>query len=241
MLMMDTELYADHIARHYAAYRPLLHQVILQRVLGDKRYNCGLDIGCGTGQSSLALLPFCQNIVGLDPSQEMLANTIVNQDIEYQHFDKSHLDFETRHFDLITLAGSLFYGKSQQLLDEIIRVLKPEGRVIVYDFNIHLASLKGLLPLPEITDYYDHTVNFDGLALGDLQEVEVQEVTYSLALSTIELAHLLLADEPTYERLKQSFPTENLFDSVLATLAQEYGKQQQIDMPVTLYWAVYTN
>lgn len=239
--MMDTEFYADHIAPHYAAYRPPLHQVILERVLGDKRHNRGLDIGCGTGQSSLALLPFCRQVTAIDPSREMLAKAIEHPDIAYNYFDKAQLDFKPQSFDIITLAGSLFYGKSQQLLDEITRVLKPGGRVIVYDFNIHLASLKALLALPEITDYYDHTVNFDGLELGNLQEVEVQEATYSLALSNVELAHLLLADEPTYEKLKQSFPTENLFDSVLATLAQEYGRQQQIDLPVNLYWAVYTN
>ena len=147
---MDTELYANHIALHYAAYRPPLHQVILERVLGDNRYSCGLDIGCGTGQSSIAILPFCQKVIGVDPSQEMLSRAVVNQDIDYQHFDKTQLDFEARHFDLITLAGSLFYGKSQQLLDEITRVLQIGGRVIVYDFNIHLTSLQEIFPLPEI-------------------------------------------------------------------------------------------
>jgi hypothetical protein len=62
-----------------------------------------------------------------------------------------------------------------------------------------------------------------------------------LALSTAELAHLLLADEPTYENLQEFFTTENLFDSVLVLLGQEYGKQQQIDLPATLYWSVYKN
>jgi SAM-dependent methyltransferase len=240
-MAMDTALYTDHIAQHYAAYRPPLHQVILERILGDTHYPRGLDIGCGTGQSSLALLPFCKEIIAIDPSKDMLAKAIANKAIEYGYFDKVHLDFKDQYFDIITLAGSLFYGKSQQLLDEISRVLQPGGRVIVYDFNILLTSLQALFPLPDITGYYDHTVNFDGLALSNLQEVDVQKATYSLALSTAELAHLLLADEPTYENLQEFFTTENLFDSVLALLGQEYGKQQQIDLPATLYWSVYKN
>jgi ubiquinone/menaquinone biosynthesis C-methylase UbiE len=168
-MAMDTALYSDHIAQHYAAYRPPLHQVILERILGNTHYPCGLDIGCGTGQSSLALLPFCKEIIAIDPSKDMLAKAIANKAIEYGYFDKVHLDFKDQYFDIITLAGSLFYGKSQQLLDEISRVLQPGGRVIVYDFNILLTSLQALFPLPDITEYYDHTVNFDGLALSNLQ------------------------------------------------------------------------
>uniref|UniRef100_UPI00260FC5BF methyltransferase domain-containing protein n=1 Tax=uncultured Vibrio sp. TaxID=114054 RepID=UPI00260FC5BF len=33
----------------------------------------GLDIGCGTGVSSEALIKFCSRLVGIDPSRAMLA------------------------------------------------------------------------------------------------------------------------------------------------------------------------
>ena len=235
---MDTELYADHIAQHYAAYRPPLHEVILKRIIGERRYRQGLDIGCGTGQSSLALLPFCHQVVGIDPSREMLAETIKNECITYQYFDKEHLDFADGSFDIITLAGSLFYGKSQQLIDEIIRVMEPGGHAIVYDFNIHLETLSAILPIPEVSDYYDHSVNFSGLQLGNLTEITHQEVKESLRISTENQSHLLLSEQPTYLAIKALSPKQELYPLVLEKL-NEMNPQQQIKLPVNLFWSLY--
>ena len=60
-------------AFHYASYRPPLHSKILKRCLVDRFYDSGLDIGCGTGQSSIALSDFCNRVVGIDSSSEMIS------------------------------------------------------------------------------------------------------------------------------------------------------------------------
>jgi hypothetical protein len=44
------ERYDSTSARHYAAFRPPLHSLILERVIGpSESFQVGLDIGCGTG------------------------------------------------------------------------------------------------------------------------------------------------------------------------------------------------
>jgi len=43
---------------------------------GDSRphefFRVGLDAGCGTGHSAVALAKYCERVFGLDPSQSML-------------------------------------------------------------------------------------------------------------------------------------------------------------------------
>lgn len=60
-----SEEYDEAIAYHYNAYRPPLHEVILSQVLGkDERFQNGLDIGCGTGYSAIALAKYCSQVYG---------------------------------------------------------------------------------------------------------------------------------------------------------------------------------
>jgi ubiquinone/menaquinone biosynthesis C-methylase UbiE len=50
------ERYDQVTAGHYAAYRPALHSLILRRVFSDAdSFDVGLDGGCGTGHSAIAL------------------------------------------------------------------------------------------------------------------------------------------------------------------------------------------
>ena len=71
-----SDKYTETVAAHYAAYRPPLHPHILKRVLSNAgTFAVGLDIGCGTGRSSVALTPFCERVFAIDPSDSMLAET----------------------------------------------------------------------------------------------------------------------------------------------------------------------
>ncbi len=134
---MPTE-YDPITAKHYAAYRPCLHLPILQKCIKNEHYALGLDIGCGTGQSALALTNFCNKVIAIDPSESMLQNAMPHNQIEYQHCNGQDLQFEANIFDCITFAGSLFYAKSQHLLNEVEKVAKPNAQVIIYDFMVLL-------------------------------------------------------------------------------------------------------
>ncbi len=60
------DIYDDQIARHYAAYRPPLHQLIINEALENQLFEVGLDIGCGTGCSAIALADRCRQVFGVD-------------------------------------------------------------------------------------------------------------------------------------------------------------------------------
>ena len=153
----------DHItSKHYAAYRPPLHRLILEKCIKKEvTFELGLDIGCGTGQSSKALLSYCKKIIGIDPSLDMIKEAIPNPKICYQHFDGQNLRFQDLHFDIIPFAGSLFYGKSQRLLDEVIRVGYDHAVIIIYDFEILFDELYKTLGIENsvVESDYNHFEN----------------------------------------------------------------------------------
>ena len=85
--------YDNITAYHYSVYRPALHLPILESCLEGKYFEKGLDIGCGTGHSSIALANFCNEIVGLDPSSDMLNKTIFDKKVNYLHWDEKNYLF----------------------------------------------------------------------------------------------------------------------------------------------------
>jgi SAM-dependent methyltransferase len=81
-----TERYDSTAARHYAAFRPPLHGLILDRAIRpNESFQVGLDVGCGTGYSAVALAKYCDRVFGLDPSRSMLDAAQRHPRITYIH------------------------------------------------------------------------------------------------------------------------------------------------------------
>ncbi len=203
-------------ASHYAAYRPSLHAKILKAVFdSSEKFELGLDVGCGTGQSSIALAHYCTNVVGVDPSNEMLGESIKHPKVSYLLIDSNTLNLNSNTFDIITFAGSLYYAKSQAMLNEIVKVAKNNCRIIIYDFEIFLEPIciqLGLQSdLPLSTDY-DHQANFSGLNEQFITLDNELRKSVMLDIKITDLAHLLLSSKDNYERLAKAFGITNLYD-----------------------------
>ena len=189
----------------------------------------------------MALAKHCEKVVGIEPSKAMLSKSVGNPSVQYLWFDGKSLEFEQDYFDVITFAGSLYYAKSQQLLNEVIRVGKPAATILVYDFEILLDEVFRLLQIStnEIRKSdYDHQVNFSGLKQDHLQMERELSKSQSLAVSHSDLAHLLLSSKENYDRLLKFFGAENLYHKVSQELqAILNGKQQNLQVMwyATLY------
>ena len=103
-----TEQYDEAVAAHYAAYRPPLHQLILQRSgIGTEQFSVGLDVGCGTGRSSAALVDFCEHVYAMDPSQSMIDAAVPHQAITYIKGSGERMPIVDQSIDIVTFAQSL--------------------------------------------------------------------------------------------------------------------------------------
>ena len=237
-----TDEYDQITSFHYSAYRPPLHNLILDKCISDnRRYESGLDIGCGTGQSSIALAAYCEKVTGIEPSEQMLKKSIIHDKVRYHLFNGIDLDFSNDIFDLITFAGSLYYAKSQRLLDEVIRVSKPNAKIIIYDFDVILdnimKNLMGRLPDPN-NQKYNHAEDFSGLRQGNIQKEITSKDQVSLKISSSEILHLLLATKDYYILLLERYGKDKLENKINSAL-EKIIPPKAYTLEVNIYFTIY--
>ena len=101
-----------------------------------------LDVACGTGDLSLALLRQGCTVTGIDLSEEMLkiAREKINvgdkSRVALQIADAEHLPFADSSFDAVTCAfGIRNFVHLEQGLAEMSRVLKPGGQLLLLELS----------------------------------------------------------------------------------------------------------
>jgi len=98
-----------------------------------------LDLGCGTGNYTAELYKRGFNVVGVDASEKMLeiARKKFPQ-IRFIHGDAYRLPFPDESFDIVLSVTMFeFIHRPEKVVNEIYRVLKPEGEVIIGTMNGH--------------------------------------------------------------------------------------------------------
>jgi len=115
-----------------------------------------LEIGAGMGENTGSLLDMSFKVTSTDISSKSV-EVMRNRFSKYSNFsvevaDMEKLPFNNESFDVVCSAGSLSYGDNDTVLNEIHRVLKPDGVFIVIDslnnnpiyrFNRYIHYLKG--------------------------------------------------------------------------------------------------
>ena len=101
-------------------------------------HSCGLvpgadvvDLGCGTGLSSLPLIERGANVIGIEPDVEMLARAEValGDRARFQRGRAEELPLPDASVDLVVAAQAAHWFEEPHAGDEILRVLRPGGHV----------------------------------------------------------------------------------------------------------------
>lgn len=100
----------------------------------------GLDVGCGTGALAERLAGAGYEMVGVDPSEGMLS---VLRDrapqIRAVAASGTELPFPSASFDLVLTVATLHHiadaSDVRATVAEMVRVVKPGGRVLIWDHN----------------------------------------------------------------------------------------------------------
>ncbi len=216
-----SDQYNNEVSKHYAAYRPPIHQRILELILKDRETSAfGLDIGCGTGVSTQALSPYCAEVLGVEPSEAMLSQAQQVSNGRYLQGDGETIPLAASCADLVTFAGSLYYAKSAALVEELRRVTTDGALIVVYDFEVQLSGFMQQLgiELPSSSSGYDHEINFSDCQQMKQWRCEQQRV--ELTLSSQQLAHVLFSSSTRYQYLLEKFGQQETFERVLDALNQ---------------------
>lgn len=115
-------------------------------LLNLKGHETVLDLCCGTGKSTAAVLPYVKTgkIIGVDNSEGMLneANKKfekerLNGKIEFQLQDAMNLNFDPHSFDVIFMAYGLRNMPNYSLcIEQLFKLLKPGGKLVIHDYSL---------------------------------------------------------------------------------------------------------
>jgi ubiquinone/menaquinone biosynthesis C-methylase UbiE len=105
-----------------------------------------LDVGCGTGTLALGAMRQMGKsgrVAGIDPSAEQIARARAKAarrgvQVEFQVGVIERLPFPDRSFDVVLSTLMMHHigaGLKRQGLAEVVRVLKPGGRLVIADFT----------------------------------------------------------------------------------------------------------
>ena len=123
-------------ASRYARGRPRYQGQVLDaaaRVLGiDRPVEWAVDVGCGTGHSSIALAALANHVVAIDSAMTMLEVAEASARIGYVAAAAERLPIRSGAVDLVT-AGAVFHWlDGAAFLEEARRVLRSNGLLVSY-------------------------------------------------------------------------------------------------------------
>jgi ubiquinone/menaquinone biosynthesis C-methylase UbiE len=149
----------DSVQKEYARLAPdydrrwsFYVEATLQATLSRLEIRSGdrvLDLGCGTGtliQHLLEIVPEAE-MVGLDPSEEMLniAKQKLPASVQLKMGSAESIPFPSTCFDILVSTSALHYFRNpDRAVQEMQRVLKPSGRLILTDWCYDYWTCRGL-------------------------------------------------------------------------------------------------
>jgi SAM-dependent methyltransferase len=147
--------FADHfsaLAARYAAYRPH-YPPELTGLLADRaaHHDVAWDVGCGSGQLSVALAARFARVIAIDPAQAQLDHAERAPRVEYRCAPAEASGLADASVDLAVAAQAAHWFDWPRFVVEAGRVVRPGGLVALVTYrNAELASDAGA----QLVGYY---------------------------------------------------------------------------------------
>jgi ubiquinone/menaquinone biosynthesis C-methylase UbiE len=123
------------VAERYIRHRPYFHPLVMEKVSSrldlQQPVSLALDVGCGPGQSALALKEIANFVLGVDVSAEMLAVARKISGVQYLQGPAEVLPVQDRCIDLLTTFLAFHWFDQDRFLAEARRVLKDDAWLII--------------------------------------------------------------------------------------------------------------
>jgi ubiquinone/menaquinone biosynthesis C-methylase UbiE len=133
------------VAERYAKYRPHFHPLVIEKIRAhlniQRPMSFALDVGCGTGQSTVVLKEIADLVVGADISAEMLGFAEKNSGIQYIQAAAEKLAIKGNSSDLLIASLAYHWFDGGQFFAEARRVLK-EGAWLIISNNGFSGRMK---------------------------------------------------------------------------------------------------
>jgi ubiquinone/menaquinone biosynthesis C-methylase UbiE len=151
-------------AKNYALFRPQYPVALYAKVASLIRCprSLAIDVGCGTGQASLALTEFFDSVFAIDPSASQLSNAAPHDRIRYQVGTESSLPAADATVALVTAAQAAHWFDMDQFHREVDRVLMNGGVLAIWTYGNAVFRDDPLLQQKIFEDFYSGLLKAGG-------------------------------------------------------------------------------
>lgn len=204
----------------------------MQNLIQQHQFKRVLDLGCGGGHVTYQIAAFTEQVIAYDITPEMV--NLVTTQSQQKGFDHvigqvgaaEQLDFPVEHFDCVISRYSAHHWQSiTQAIDEIYRVLRADGKVILFDIigNSNPILDTFIQTIETIRDP-SHVRNY---SLAEWVKIAEQA---GFKIETIEKQSLQLNFQSWVERMQtpvEGIHTIRYLQSKAADQVQQYYQIQQ--------------
>lgn len=180
-------IYAEHMIRYLAAEDVIKNKVVL-------------DIASGSGYGTKLLARHAKKVIGVDVSKEAIEYAKVHyggKNIDYKVGDGESIPLETDSVDVVVTFETIEHIKDyKKFLDEIARVLKPEGVAIV--------STPNDLEFAEGNHYHLHEFRYK-----ELEKLLAKHFTFTKPFFQATWKYVAIGSEEEFGKDVITFPTLN--------------------------------
>ena len=140
--MADTP-FKDHFSKQAAAYqtyRPHYPEALFRHIASHvSRHEMAWDCATGNGQAAHGMVPFFDKIIATDASEKQIEQAAPHPQIEYLIAPAEDVPLQRQSMDLVLVAQALHWFDWPKFYDEVRRVVRPGGLVVLVDRRAELA------------------------------------------------------------------------------------------------------
>lgn len=154
-----------------------------------------LDVATGSGRMALSLVEAGYRVISGDISEEVVRETqerigpLVGDMMEFRVLNASHLDLEDASIQSVVTANAMHHmAEPGRVLEEMARVLRPEGTLLLVEFNDHGFDVVDQVRQAVHHEHHDRG-KISAQSINEFLQSRFERVEeHTLALNTIWIA-----------------------------------------------------
>lgn len=227
--------FKDHFSGHagaYAQFRPRYPEALFQYLasLGPTRERAW-DCATGNGQAAVSLARHFTEVIATDASAQQIAAADPHERVVYRRASAEQSELDDSSVDLVTVAQALHWFDLPSFFEEARRVLKPNGIIAVWSYNLLSVS-------PEVdalvSEYYHDTLDSFWPAERVLVKAGYDKIDFPF--DEIEAPRFNMQAEWTIEQLVGYLRTWSATQKFIA--ARGFDPVEFLDAKLRRVWSV---